>query len=174
MNLISAKTLRDLRTTSYLISDKIQSHKKLEDRDFSSEPSHHCAIWKNLNCSHANQPVKYDVLPYWSLPRIFLCCLLFMSIAKIDLEHKSHNTPITYPTMHYFVTEMCTFLLQKGASWDICLVHCAICNMGLLKIGNTYILVGIRSPNEQLNVQSCFFETLWDIKKSRFIEAWLW
>ena len=25
----------------------------------------------------------------------------------IDLSHKSHNAPITYPTMHHFVTEMC-------------------------------------------------------------------
>ena len=27
---------------------------------------------------------------------------------------------------------MCTFLLQSGVLWDICLVHCGICEMGLL------------------------------------------
>ena len=26
----------------------------------------------------------------------------------IDLLHNSHNAPVPYPTMHYFVTEMCT------------------------------------------------------------------
>ena len=33
--------------------------------------------------------------------------------------------------MHLLVTEICTFLLQTGALWDICLVHCGICEMGL-------------------------------------------
>ena len=37
--------------------------------------------------------------------------------------------------MHHFVTEMCTrvctFLLQNGALWDVCLMHCGICEMGL-------------------------------------------
>ena len=29
-------------------------------------------------------------------------------------------------------THMWTFLLQNGASWDICLMRCGICQMGLL------------------------------------------
>ena len=48
-----------------------------------------------------------------------------------------HNAPLPYLTMHHshipqcliFVTEMCTFLLQKGTSWGICLMHCGICEM---------------------------------------------
>ena len=32
--------------------------------------------------------------------------------------------------MQRFVTEMCTFLLQNGALWDMGLVHCGICEMG--------------------------------------------
>ena len=44
-------------------------------------------------------------------------------------SHKSHNASNKYPTMHHFVTEMCTFLLQNGALsvghwngalWDLC------------------------------------------------------
>ena len=30
-----------------------------------------------------------------------------------------------------YTTEMRTFLLQSGALWDICLMHCGICEMGL-------------------------------------------
>ena len=33
--------------------------------------------------------------------------------------------------MHHFVREMCTFLLQNDALWDICLMHGEICEVGL-------------------------------------------
>ena len=41
---------------------------------------------------------------------------------SIDLIRKSHNASVPYPTMHYFLTEMCTFLLQNGVLCDICLI----------------------------------------------------
>ena len=54
----------------------------------------------------------------------------------IDLSLKSHKAHIPYPTMQHSVTEMCTrvstFLLQNGALWDMCLMHCGICGVGLL------------------------------------------
>ena len=50
----------------------------------------------------------------------------------MDLSHKSHIAPVPYLIMHHFVTEMCTFLLQNGALWDVCLMHCGICEIGLL------------------------------------------
>ena len=34
--------------------------------------------------------------------------------------------------MHHFVKEMCTFLLQNGALWDMGLVHYWMCATGLL------------------------------------------
>ena len=34
---------------------------------------------------------------------------------SIDLLHKPHNAPVPYPTMHQFITEMCTILLQNRA-----------------------------------------------------------
>ena len=55
------------------------------------------------------------------------------SVIPIDLIHKSHNAPVPYPTMHYFVSDMCTcftFLLQNDAMHDICLMHCGIWAMG--------------------------------------------
>ena len=37
--------------------------------------------------------------------------------------------------MPHFITKMgCTFLMQDGALWDICLMHCGICEMGLIII----------------------------------------
>ena len=61
----------------------------------------------------------------------------------IDPSHKSHNASNKYPTMHHFVTEMCThvhIVVTKwcivghgiGALWDMGLVHCGICATGLL------------------------------------------
>ena len=53
----------------------------------------------------------------------------------IDPLHRFYNAPVPYPTIHHFVTEMCAWLhipLQNGALWDICLLHCGICEMGRL------------------------------------------
>ena len=38
---------------------------------------------------------------------------------KQDLSHKSHNAPNKYPTMHYFVTEMCTCVHISVTNWCI-------------------------------------------------------
>ena len=47
----------------------------------------------------------------WSLS-VLRCC------RWIDLAHKSHNAPFTYPTMHRFLTETCIW------------AHSEICEMG--------------------------------------------
>ena len=44
-----------------------------------------------------------------------------------------HNASGKYPTMHHFVTEMCTFLLQNGALLDMEMVHYGICATGLFR-----------------------------------------
>ena len=49
-------------------------------------------------------------------------------------SHKSHNASDIYPTMHYFVTEMCTYVHISVTKWCIVgygLVHCGICATGL-------------------------------------------
>ena len=52
--------------------------------------------------------------------------------------HKSHSA-------HHFATErykvcVSTFLLENGALWDICPMHCGICEMDLIT-ENNYDLV---------------------------------
>ena len=60
---------------------------------------------------------------------------------EIKQPNNSHNAPAPYPTMHHFATEkytlhhcvieICTFLLQNGALWDMGLGHCGICEISL-------------------------------------------
>ena len=42
----------------------------------------------------------------------------------IDPTHSSHNPPVSYPTMHHFVTEMCTCVVHCGIF--VWVVHCGI------------------------------------------------
>ena len=47
---------------------------------------------------------------------------------------KTLSAPVIHATMRQFVKEMCTrciLLLQNGALWDICFMHCEICEMAL-------------------------------------------
>ena len=37
----------------------------------------------------------------------------------INLSHKSHNALVLYPTMHHFVTEMCTCVHISVTKWGI-------------------------------------------------------
>ena len=60
----------------------------------------------------------------------------FQGYSAIDLLHKSQNAPVTYAAMLHFVREIrthtCTFVLQTVSFWDICLMHCWICDIGPL------------------------------------------
>ena len=59
----------------------------------------------------------------------------FCSDKLIEPLHKSHNAPVPYPTMQHFNrnVHVCTFLLQNGALWDICLIHFWVNEVGLLQ-----------------------------------------
>ena len=41
------------------------------------------------------------------------------SSMQIDLLHKSHKTPVPYPEMHHFVTEMCTYAHISTTKWCV-------------------------------------------------------
>ena len=47
---------------------------------------------------------------------------LTQSRRQFDLIHIPHNALVPYP-------KMCIFLLQNGALWDICFMHCSICEI---------------------------------------------
>ena len=47
--------------------------------------------------------------------------------STLYLSPKSHNTPVPYSTTHH----VATILLQSFALWDICLMHCGLCEMDL-------------------------------------------
>ena len=48
---------------------------------------------------------------------------------SFDLLHKPRDAPGPYPTIHKFMTEMCTILLQNRALWVISLMHRRICKI---------------------------------------------
>ena len=50
----------------------------------------------------------------WVLAHIWV-----ITHGRIDLLHKSHNTPVPYPTMYHFVTEMCTGVHISVTKWCI-------------------------------------------------------
>ena len=51
-----------------------------------------------------------------SINQIFLWC---WPLKHDNLSHKSHNASIPYPTMHHFVTEMCTCVHISVTKWCI-------------------------------------------------------
>ena len=61
-------------------------------------------LYAHVSCFvvFCNRPVLYILQGYW-----------------IDLLQKSHNTPVLYPTMHHFVTEMCTCVHISVTKWCI-------------------------------------------------------
>ena len=71
-------------------------------------------------------------------PSLVLLQLSEVAWPPIDPSHKSQNAPVPYPK-HYFVTEVCTFLLQNGALWDTCLMHCGLFVMDLLACVTTFM-----------------------------------
>ena len=70
-----------------------------------------------------------------------------MSISlKIELPHKSHNASDKYPTMHHFVTEMCTYVHISVTKW--CIVGygigavCDLCDINYDEHIDVYTCVG--------------------------------
>ena len=86
-----------------------------------------------LNKLGANIMFTLDRSQYSEL---LFCCLIFCISHSIDLLHKYHNTPVPWPTIHHFVTEMCpcvhisvtkwcTVRQLCNAWWDLCDGHIA-------------------------------------------------
>ena len=86
------------------------------------------------------KPVTWSVLRVNHIisSGIFCTGLLNGWPTLFDQLHKSHNASSKYPTMHHFVKEMCTFLLQNGALWDICRMYCGICATDLIMLWDSW------------------------------------
>ena len=102
--------------------------------------------WTFHHCLH--QQLIFWQLPVWQVTKISLitsrgACdrivtmmtfpFQWMYSLIIDLLHKSHNTLVTYPTMRYFVTEMC---MCTCAHFCYKMVHCKIwhpCIVGFVR-----------------------------------------
>ena len=66
--------------------------------------------------------------------RLSLCLLMSGHRAALDLLHKFHNAPVSYPTQHYFVTEIYISGLHsvtKECFGGHLSNYCGICEMGL-------------------------------------------
>ena len=74
---------------------------------------------KNAN---GNVKIRYDKI------RWFYCMSLCLPGVQIPqcTSPISHNAPLCSRNVHTYV---CTFLLQNGALWDICPMHCGICGI---------------------------------------------
>ena len=46
-------------------------------------------------------------------------CAAMVCLSSIDLLHKYHNASVPYPTIHHFVTEMCTCVHISVTKWCI-------------------------------------------------------
>ena len=84
-------------------------------------------------CSDSREPLETSTL--WTAMHDRLECVLASlpihlnnSISQIPLciRQISHNAPLCNRNVH-----VCTFLLQKGALWDMGPVHHGICEIGL-------------------------------------------
>ena len=98
----------------------------------------------------------------------------------IDSSHKSHNASDKYPTMHHFITEMCTHLVTKwcivgfgtGALWDLwggsipCkqshsdarITFVAMCRIGTGYQNGDCVLMMLSGGNEANESQVKFFK----------------
>ena len=114
---------------------------------------------------HANYVVKACCVNMCNDLRVWIEVTCKCYWIWIDQSHKSHDASDKYPIMHHFVTEMCTFLLQNGALWDMEMVHCGICATGLLNLNWRWksSLTGDYAPYMNLNLKQagCCCYTTW-------------
>ena len=68
-----------------------------------------------------------------------------------DLLQIFHNAPIPCPARHHFATEICAHFCYKSLLLeDIHLMHCEICEMGLVETGDTSFGFGYMFWNASL------------------------
>ena len=56
---------------------------------------------------------------FWRITTSIGIIIVYEPAGVMDLLHKSQNGPVPYPTMHLFVTEMCTCVHISVTQWGI-------------------------------------------------------
>ena len=80
----------------------------------------------------------------------------------MDPSHKSHNASSKYPIMHYFVTEMCTYVQISDTKWYIvgmAVVNCGICEMDLLNTQQYFYLSRQCQRSQHEKIQRAMLHT---------------
>ena len=97
---------------------------------------------------------------------------------KHKLRQNPHNTPVPYATMHHFVTDMCTFLLQNGVLLHMGLVHCGICVQAMSHTyptdSTTTTKLGLWSSLSTMSLASLLtIPSSWDVIQSSNLSSWI-
>ena len=83
---------------------------------------------------------------------------LFRNICFGGLNVSMSDRNRRFQTNYWCIT-MCTFLLQNGVLWDICLMRCGICEMGLLK--GTQVFVFSSKPKMCCACVNHYIQWMW-------------
>ena len=73
-------------------------------------------LLKNLITANRKEFVIWWLLMVWYT---WHHAIGYLNIVQIDPPHKSHDTPVPYPTLHHVVTEMCTCVHISVTKWCI-------------------------------------------------------
>ena len=81
-------------------------------------------VWLFMTKIHKSHAIYLFYVPFsfimWSNKKAIRSDVHTSSVTHaIDQSHKSLNVPILYPTMHHFVTEMCTCVHISITKWCI-------------------------------------------------------
>ena len=95
------------------------------------------AVRHHLQISRFNQAQKFTLVGVYKLWYSTYGCYCqrdllgtYFYIAR-GIIYGSHYQQTLFLNRCYRRLSLCTFLLQNSTLWDICLIHCRICEMGI-------------------------------------------
>ena len=96
-------------------------------------------------------------------------------VGWIDLCHKSHNAPVSYPTMHHFGTEMYISVPKwwivgygTGALWNLRLVYCCAACM---KMASVILVRGVINQDQELIIAKLCLHQVWVLSEKLSVKC---